>query len=464
MLHRWIAAVILLYFVNISLEEELPLVHTLQGTVRGHHLLSYGHRQYVAFEGIPYAKPPIGNLRFEEPVEAEPWSGIWNGTIIHTCLQLDWLTNEPVGSEDCLYLNVYVPEDKLNDLSNLDVIVHIHGGAFMAGDPNMGGPGYLMDRNVIYVNMNYRLGVLGFLSTEDNVVPGNMGLKDQVLALHWIQKNIRNFGGNPNSVTITGLSAGATCVHLHYFSPLSRGLFHRGISQGGTALTPWAIHKAPLEKAKRLAASIGCITSTTKELVKCLKERSARQVIQYSHDSPIKGFPLTPFSPVVEKPSSGAFITDYPYNLLKSGDIADLPWMTGSTTEEGILGILILGFQYDDLNKRWDTVLPYILSYEHTAFDSDKAVVAHKIKEFYLDGKNVTEDNVQSFIKLFGDRGFLLDLEKSARIQQIVIKSLTYAYIYGYKEESAFDELFGIKNYYGVNHGSDGHFFIHNEI
>ncbi|KAF2904191.1 hypothetical protein ILUMI_01983 [Ignelater luminosus] len=439
-----------------SLGEDGPLIETTLGKIRGYYLQSYGGRKFAAFEGIPYAKPPIDDLRFEKPVEIEPWTGVLNATVSHTCIQVFWITPEPAGSEDCLYLNVYVPQDKLDDKSNLDVIVHIHGGAFKMGSASMAGSEYFMDRNVVYVSMNYRLSALGFLSTEDDVVSGNMGLKDQVMALRWVQKHIKHFGGNPDSVTIIGASSGSACAHLHYFSPLSRGLFHRGISQGGTALVPWAIHKAPLKEARRLGASVGCDNSSTRELVKCLKQKPVTQIIQNSYFSPtIAGFPLAPFAPVIEKESPDAFITDDPYILLKSGNIADIPWLSGGTTEEGVMILQLLQFQYNDLNERWDTVLPDVLNYENIIAETDKIDVAHKIRKFYLSDNKVTEDNIQSAIKLFGDRYFNLALEKSIRLQAIAVKSPVYAYIYGYQQDAHLEQL---PKQYGVGHGGDIYF------
>lgn len=117
-----------------------------------------------------------------------------------------------------------MPTKEIDPNDNFDVVVHIHGGAFMMGSPKLyAGPDYIMDEDVIFVTMNYRLGILGFLSTADKVVPGNNGLKDQVLALEWIRDNIEAFGGNPESVTLTGLFSGGSSVHYHYLSPMSRG-------------------------------------------------------------------------------------------------------------------------------------------------------------------------------------------------------------------------------------------------
>src|SRR5699024_71807 len=118
------------------------------------------------------------------------------------------------GDEDCLHINVYVPRTTLTHQDSLDVIVHIHGGAYMYGAGHFySQPTLLMDREVVLVTFNYRLGILGFLSTEDIVVPGNNGLKDQAVALQWVKNNIASFGGNPNSITLTGLSAGGSSVH-----------------------------------------------------------------------------------------------------------------------------------------------------------------------------------------------------------------------------------------------------------
>lgn len=107
----------------------------------------------------------------------------------------------------------------------MNVVVHIHGGSFIGGQGISYGPQYLLDMNdFVYVSINYRLGILGFASTGDSVLPGNNGMKDQVAALKWIQQNIVAFGGNPNNVTITGLSAGASSVHYHLISPMSKGM------------------------------------------------------------------------------------------------------------------------------------------------------------------------------------------------------------------------------------------------
>ncbi|MPC17299.1 Esterase FE4 [Portunus trituberculatus] len=162
-------------------------------------------------------------LLHQNPEPADPWSGVRNGSLpIPKCPQLSSRVPGAIeGQEDCLYLNVYTPKPSP---SNLPVMVYIHGGGFAISSAGEGGsPAPLMQKDIVLVTMNYRLGTLGFLSTNDNILPGNLGLKDQVLALQWVQDNIELFGGNPKQVTIFGVSAGGISVHFHILSPSSKG-------------------------------------------------------------------------------------------------------------------------------------------------------------------------------------------------------------------------------------------------
>lgn len=177
----------------------------------------------------------------------------------------------------------------------------------------------------------------GFLSTGDAAIPGNAGLKDQVLALEWVQKNIASFGGNPDSVTLTGLSAGGASVHYHYLSPRSKGLFHRGFSQSGVALMPWALQEQAYNKAKILAISMGCPISPSRNLVECLQQRPVHQILT---KTPLFfGFyftPIAPFAPVIEKGGLNPFLTVSPYFAIVRGDVQDLPWVVSNVPDEGM--------------------------------------------------------------------------------------------------------------------------------
>lgn len=145
-----------------------------------------------------------------------------------------------------------------------------------AGDQIKGK--FFVDEEIILVNFNYRVSVYGFLSTQDSVVPGNNGLKDQVTALKWVQKNIHRFGGDPSKVSIFGISAGGAAVHYLYLSQMTKGLFHNAISQSGSALSFWAVDEKPREKAVKLANYLNCDTSasnpediSSEEILSCLR-------------------------------------------------------------------------------------------------------------------------------------------------------------------------------------------------
>ncbi|XP_049861739.1 cholinesterase-like [Schistocerca gregaria] len=196
------------------------LVTVQQGTLRGTTATSVYNTSYTAFLGIPYAVPPTGKLRFLAPQPAGNWEGVRNATQYGSdCVQQDGS-----GSEDCLYLNVYVPGVPQKG-GKLPVMFYIYGGAFRtgSGSDQEYGPDFLVSYSVILVTVNYRLGQLCFLSTGDAVAPGNAGLKDQRLALTWVQRNIARFGGDPQRVTVFGHSAGALSSCYHFISPQSSG-------------------------------------------------------------------------------------------------------------------------------------------------------------------------------------------------------------------------------------------------
>lgn len=218
------------------------------------------------------------SLYFQLPRKAHPWPGNYSATIPSTrCIGFHPFEGV-FGVEDCLYLNIYRPALRSKRL--LSTIIWIHPGPLHFKPFDHYGPEYLMNREIIYVDVNFRLGPFGFLSTEDDIVPGNMGMKDQVMALKWISENIKYFGGDPNKVTLSGGSGGGGCVHYHMLSPMSAGLFQRAISLGGAALNQALQTPYPLKNAKIFADSVGCPNSDNLQMVTCLKSRSAKSLTQ----------------------------------------------------------------------------------------------------------------------------------------------------------------------------------------
>ncbi|CAH1975197.1 unnamed protein product [Acanthoscelides obtectus] len=213
--------VLLLGLSVVQCQNNNPTVTLSNGKIKGlSQKTAYKGNPYYSFRRIPYAEPPVGNRRFEPPTAKSKWNGTLDATKEGSqCVQS---INPVLGSEDCLFINVYTPSLKQD---NIPVVVFIHGGGFSGGNSSYAAqpPDLFLDENVVFVMFNYRLGIFGFLSTEDLVAPGNNGLKDQVLALKWVQNNIHNFGGNPNAVTIFGQSAGAASVSYLMQSPSAKG-------------------------------------------------------------------------------------------------------------------------------------------------------------------------------------------------------------------------------------------------
>jgi para-nitrobenzyl esterase len=221
------------------------------------------------FMGVPFAAPPVGELRWKAPQAVTIWEGVRECTTPPAsatqrkptpffCWTKEFLIPEEPISEDCLYLNVWTSAQTAQD--KLPVIVWIHGGGFSGGSGTV--PLYdgeqIARKGVVFVTINYRLGALGFLvhpglAYDAEGHSGNLGLLDQIFALQWIRKNIAAFGGNPDCVTIAGQSAGSMSVHCLMTSPLAKGLFHRCIGQSGAMMTP---AMAPMKTADAEKATV----------------------------------------------------------------------------------------------------------------------------------------------------------------------------------------------------------------
>ncbi|KAK3798557.1 hypothetical protein RRG08_031570 [Elysia crispata] len=237
-----------------------PEIQIRAGRILGQDKLSYiTGRPYYVYYGIPYAEPPLGDLRFRPPKAfrgTSPEAVISSNTYRPACMQGYY--SDPI-SEDCLHLNIFVPQGGSNSKK---VLVWIHGGGFIIGDAKTYEATRLItDHDVILVTIQYRLGIFGFASTEDEAQPGNIGLRDQIMALQWVKDNIGQFLGDPSDVTIFGESAGAASVSLLAISPLTRGLFTKGIMQSGTSLSPFSNIKKSKEILYDQAQILGCTPS-----------------------------------------------------------------------------------------------------------------------------------------------------------------------------------------------------------
>ncbi|XP_078372745.1 cholinesterase-like isoform X2 [Oculina patagonica] len=327
-----------------------PVVQTESGAVVGKiETLPLG-KSVHEYLGIPYAEPPIGELRFVAPNPVKPWSGIKQVTEFGaSCIQIEslsmnfpWLPKSSPGklSEDCLFLNVFVPSTIKPD-DNMAVMVFIHGGGFAFGSSTFYHGGVLAGFNdVIVVTINYRLGVLGFFNIPGTDYEGNYGMLDQVQALKWVQTNIASFGGDPNRVTIFGESAGGMSVSLHLISPLSKGLFHRAIMQSGASSSPLYCGKVTKTEQLELFAKLtNC--SLGPNHVDCVRVKSAEDILTVQGGLTLPHYTGTQdiVAPIVD----GNFLPDLPEILFKTGQShPDVDVIIGFNSNEGAMFAMLI--------------------------------------------------------------------------------------------------------------------------
>ncbi|PIO25494.1 hypothetical protein AB205_0069820 [Aquarana catesbeiana] len=276
-------------------EDGRPLVGTRYGKLRGKTVkVKDTDREVHAFYGVPFAEPPVGPLRFAASGPPKAWNGVREATKQPPmCLQSTDIVKSmletfrakispPATSEDCLYLNIFTPADRRQD-AKLPVMVFIHGGAFVIGGSFMfEGVALSAHENVIVVSIQYRLGIPGFFSSGDSQAPGNYGFLDQVEALRWVKENIADFGGDRDSVTIFGESAGGMSVSALVLSPLAKGLFHRAIAESGAALVPGMFTKSAEQTifVRNIIANISGCDGVS--MVDCLKALSEEEILSIS--------------------------------------------------------------------------------------------------------------------------------------------------------------------------------------
>ncbi|PSN47485.1 Esterase FE4 [Blattella germanica] len=448
--------------------EATTIVRIAQGALKGLKSRTHLGVPFYSFRGIPYARAPVGDLRFKAPEKAEQWKGIRNAIgMPPTAPQMAFLTdNLYTGEEDCLFINVFTPS--IGEGQGLKpVLVYIHGGGFFMGSGNdqMHGPGRFMNTSaVVLVTFNYRLGVLGFLSTADSVLPGNNGLKDQTMALRWVRDNIEEFGGDPNNVTIAGVSAGALCTHLHVFSPMSKGLFHKAIVQSGSALSPWAARHPDnaRRRAFRFGKVLGLDTDNSEELVKQLKKISARRLVEASEAAHLieekHPFPML-FQPVLEKEDSEteAFLPEWPLHVLRSPAYTAVPMITGVTSREGLFFLKDVSASsawYESMNDdNFDNLLYVHLNLRKGTPETRK--LTRKVVQHYFGDKRISKDTWSNLLDVYGDVLFSVWVAKTAKEHgSLDVEVPLYVY------QFAFDGRFGLnrdhgRRFAGVAHAAD---------
>nr|CAA61463.1 carboxylesterase [Drosophila pseudoobscura] len=417
------------------------LVDLPNGKLRGR-----DNGNYYSYESLPYAEPPVGDLRFEAP---QPYKQQWTDTFDATqppvlCMQWDQFIqgdDKLAGNEDCLTVSVYRPKN--SSRNSFPVVAQIHGGAFMFGGASQNGhENFMREGNLILVKISYRLGPLGFVSTGDADFSGNFGLKDQRLALLWIKQNIASFGGEPENILVIGHSAGGGSVHLQVLREDFSKLAKAAISFSGNALDPWVVQQGGRGRAFELGRIVGCgQASDSVTLKKCLKSKPASEIVSAVRNFLVFAYvPFTPFGPVVESPDAPeAFISQHPVDIIKSGKFAQVPWAVTCTTEDGgYNAALLLEKQASsgrelivDLNDRWFDWAPYLLFYRDSMTTiKDMDDYSRKLRQEYLGDRRFSVESYWDLQRLFTDVLFKNSTEISLDLHRKHGKSPVYAFVY----------------------------------
>ena len=352
-------------------------------------------RAVEVYAGIPYAAPPVGDLRWREPQDPEPWEGVLaadsfapmsmqvqNSVIYSSLAQIigyhDYKVSlddnyRDANSEDALYLNIWKPAGAQE---KLPVLVYIHGGSLQTGQPwyaDYRGEG-LARKGVIVINMGYRLGVFGFLATEElqkespNGSTGNYGLLDQIKALQWVQNNISAFGGDPDNVTLAGESAGSACVTALCTSPLAKGLFRRAIGESSTVTAPKPTHSfrlmdQALATGRETMARFSC---TSIEELRRVDAKTLVAAADTNHHMTVDGYVLT----------------QTPYEAYQKGEHNEEAILQGFNSLEGVPFIL---FSDADMKNYENRVRSYFGSYADEVLSLFPASTDEEAKNNWID-------------------------------------------------------------------------------
>jgi para-nitrobenzyl esterase len=368
----------------------------------------------VQCRGIPYAAPPQGALRFRPPAEVQPWSGVRDATAFApACIQAktDYV-KEQVGSEDCLYLNVYVP--KASSTAPLPVMVWFHGGGFMNGSGNAFDGRYLAQTaRAIVVTVNYRLGPFGWLALDSLAAEardgstGNYGLLDNIAALKWVQRNIVAFGGDSQRVTIFGQSAGGEQVFAMLASPYAAGLFQRAISMSAPAgLSLPDVAKAQARR-KRFLADLGCIDPVAQPA--CLRAASAQRMLDAAHEDwdmfQSNGLQWTPTI-------DGAVLKSQWLDRFREGDFNRVPVMVGHTRDEARLfaaiyennhGGQMTETQVEDATRRSYGLVSKVMLYKYREAGTPAGMMSHIVVDaLFATGESWDRDALARYVPVYG--------------------------------------------------------------
>ncbi len=398
----------------------MTLIETKAGKIQG-----YSKEGVEIFKGIPYAEPPIGDLRFSPPVPKKSWDSVLEvkdfGPFAfqgHTLLEEYFGKLEPE-SEDCLFLNIWTPA---TDNKKRPVMFWIHGGAFImggGGDPLYEGSVLAKRGDVVVVTINYRLGAFGYSYMPGNTA--NVGQMDQILALEWVKDNIELFGGDPGNVTIFGESAGGYAVLTLSAMPAAKGLFHRVIAQSAPFINPKVSRKHTKGVMRLLNIKGGDIEA--------FREVQPEKIIDAQNKYLEKVNSAMEFRPLID----GESLPIHPLNVFQNGDCANLDFMIGSNLDEAKM-FTSMGAEFPDPEK---AVLAFLTMFGIDAGSSAK---------MYENYKNAREGNFSTAPKDIADAIITDFMFRIPTIRFLEVQSKhqknTYNYLFTW-ESPGFDGKLG---------------------
>ncbi|XP_054284081.1 juvenile hormone esterase-like [Macrosteles quadrilineatus] len=412
---------------------------------------------YDAFLGIPYGHIPA---RFQQAVPPSGWTTPRSAkTDGPACPQ-----NGTDFSEDCLYINVFMPSKAVDSSAGFPVIAFIHDSVFTRGSSSSKryGPDFLVPKGIVLVTFNYRLGANGFLTLGSRDAPGNMGLYDIQLALRWVQDEIYNFGGDPSQVTLMGQGAGAVMAMYLYLSPSSHGLFRSVVAHSGSALAGWGRYSVSegRSRAKSLAIAVGCDSSADDaQILDCLRATNMSYIVA-SQSVPLDiHFEATgqtmPFLPVLDTDVTEVpFFTDTLSNLLDRAASRNLPLMLGFTADEGIVK-----FAEESCWKNVDSNLDAFIPPRVASLLSRRriAAVETSIRRQYFS----SDSKVWGIVRILGDHMITYPALQVAR----KLANSSYGFVFDFHGPWTPNPPYTSKFHTtGVNHGFDLRYLFYDSV
>ncbi|XP_063565591.1 thyroglobulin isoform X6 [Gorilla gorilla gorilla] len=350
-------------------------------------------KQVDQFLGVPYAAPPLAERRFQEP-EPLNWTGSWDASKPRaSCWQPGTRTSTSPGvSEDCLYLNVFIPQ---NVAPNASVLVFFHNtmdGEESEGWPAIDGSFLAAVGNLIVVTASYRVGVFGFLSSGSGEVSGNWGLLDQVAALTWVQTHIRGFGGDPRRVSLAADRGGADVASIHLLTARATNsqLFRRALLMGGSALSPAAVisHERAQQQAIALAKEVSCPTSSSQEVVSCLRQKPASVLNDAQTKLLAVSGPFHYWGPVID----GQFLREPPARALKRSLRVEVDLLIGSSQDDGLINRAKAVKQFEESQGRTSSKTAFYQALQNSLGGEDSDARVEAAATWYYSLEHSTDD------------------------------------------------------------------------